>query len=53
MDNGGHPMIFETFEGKLMLIFHCPNNAAAQPRIFELEDTGETLKVIREFTGTP
>jgi arabinan endo-1,5-alpha-L-arabinosidase len=53
VDNGGHPMVFETFEGKLMLVFHWPNGPAAQPRIFELEDTGETLKVLNEFTGNP
>ena len=55
VDNGGHPMVFETFEGKLMLLFHAPNNdpANGRPRIFELEDTGETLKVVKEFTGKP
>jgi arabinan endo-1,5-alpha-L-arabinosidase len=51
-DDGGHGMLFTTFDGKLMMVLHSPNNRAAQPRIFELEDTGNTLKVVREFTGT-
>ena len=50
-DNGGHPMLFETFDGQLMLLFHAPNDRNARPRIFELEDTGDTLRVVREFTG--
>lgn len=55
VENGGHPMLFETFEGKLMLLFHAPNNDPqnGRPRIFELEDTGETLKIVKEFTGKP
>ena len=51
VDNGGHPMLFETFDGQLMLIFHAPNDRNARPRIFELEDTGDTLRVVKEFTG--
>ena len=49
--DGGHGMLFTTFDGKLMLVFHSPNNRDAQPRIFELEDTGESLKIVKEFTG--
>lgn len=49
--DGGHGMLFTTFDGKLMMVLHSPNNPQAQPHIFELEDTGETLKIIREFTG--
>jgi beta-xylosidase len=52
VENGGHPMLFTTFEGKLMLLFHAPNdNPASRPRIFEVEDTGDTLRVLKEFTG--
>ncbi|MGC9470893.1 MAG: glycoside hydrolase family 43 protein [Bacteroidales bacterium] len=50
-ENGGHGMLFTTFEGRLMMVLHAPNNPAAQPRIFEMEDTGETLRVVKEFTG--
>ncbi len=49
--DGGHGMLFQTFDGKLMMVLHSPNNRGAQPRIFELEDTGETLKVVGQFTG--
>ncbi len=49
--DGGHGMVFTAFDGKLMLILHSPNNREARPRIFELEDTGDTLKVVDEFTG--
>jgi hypothetical protein len=50
-EDGGHGMLFTTFDGKLMMVLHAPNNPDARPRIFELEDTGETLKVVKEFTG--
>lgn len=49
--DGGHGMLFTTFDGKLMMVLHSPNNIAAQPHIFELQDTGQTLEVIKEFTG--
>jgi hypothetical protein len=49
--DGGHGMLFTTFEGKLMMVLHSPNNRKAQPHILELEDTGETLKIVKEFTG--
>jgi beta-xylosidase len=51
--DGGHGMLFTTFEGKLMMVLHSPNNrpGVTRPRIFELTDTGETLKVNAEFTG--
>jgi arabinan endo-1,5-alpha-L-arabinosidase len=48
---GGHGMLFTTFDGKLMNVLHAPNNMGARPRIFEMEDTGETLRIAREFTG--
>ena len=44
-------MLFTTFDGKLMNVLHSPNDRGAQPKIFEMEDTGDTLKIIREFTG--
>lgn len=50
-NDGGHGMFFKTFEGKIMLILHSPNNNNSRPRIFEMEDTGETLRVVKEFTG--
>jgi GH43 family beta-xylosidase len=47
--DGGHGMLFKTFEGKLMMVLHTPNNPKAQPHIYEIEDTGETLKMIGEM----
>lgn len=49
--DGGHGMLFTTFEGTLMMVLHSPNNRDAQPHMFEMQDTGKTLKVVREFTG--
>jgi GH43 family beta-xylosidase len=46
-ENGGHGMIFNSFDGKLYLIIHQPNNPAGRERarIVELEDTGDTLSI--------
>ncbi len=49
--DGGHGMLFTTFDGKLMMVLHFPNNRGAQPKIFELQDTGQTLKIVNKFTG--
>jgi arabinan endo-1,5-alpha-L-arabinosidase len=48
-DDGGHGMLFETFEGKLMMVRHSPNNRNSRPHIFEMEDTGDALKIKREL----
>jgi len=48
VNDGGHPMLFETFEGKLMMVFHAPNSPQSRVHMLEMEDTGETLKVLRE-----
>lgn len=50
-NDGGHGMLFTTFDGRLMMVLHSPNDRGARPRIFQLQDTGDTLKVIGEFTG--
>lgn len=47
--NAGHGMIFRTFDGRLMLALHAPYWGETHPKIYELEDTGETLKVLREI----
>ena len=49
-DNGGHGMIFHTFEGKLMMVLHAPDGRMPRPLIFEIEDTGETLRIVRPFS---
>ena len=48
--NGGHGMIFRTFEGKLCLVFHQPNGGGTErAHFFELEDTGDMLTVKQEL----
>jgi len=46
--DGGHGMLFKTFDGKLMMALHTPNSRAAQPHFYTIEDTGNTLKVTGE-----
>ncbi len=48
---GGHPTVFETFDGRLMMSIHSPNYSDNETGVhetatfIELEDTGSTLKV--------
>ena len=48
-EDGGHGMIFKRFDGQLMLVLHAPNQTTERARLFELEDTGETLRIVRPF----
>jgi len=49
-DDGGHPMLFRTFDGRLMMALHAPNSGPGQRvHFFEMEDTGETLRIVREL----
>lgn len=49
--DGGHAMLFRSFEGTLMMVLHSPNlTPLERARIFEMEDTGETLRVVKEIT---
>jgi len=34
-----------------MAVLHSANGCEARPRIFEIEDTGERLKIVQEFGG--
>jgi GH43 family beta-xylosidase len=44
--DGGHGMIFRTFDGRLMLSLHRPNNDPDErARFYELTDTGDSLKL--------
>jgi hypothetical protein len=36
-------MVFRTFDGKPMMMLHCPNGSGARPRIFEMEDTSDRI----------
>ena len=46
--DGGHAMIFKSFEGKLFIVFHSPNSpsGAERARLYEIEDMGDSLKLI-------
>jgi GH43 family beta-xylosidase len=49
-DDGGHSMLFTRFDGQLMMTLHTPNDSRdTRIRLFEIEDTGETLRVLRPF----
>jgi hypothetical protein len=44
--DGGHPMLFQRFDGQLMMILHTPNHAPAErAKLFEVEDLGDTLRL--------
>lgn len=44
--DGGHGMIFKTFDGQLMLALHQPNSGAPERlRLLPLEDTGSELRL--------
>jgi hypothetical protein len=34
-----------------MLVLHAPDGNGPQPHIFEIEDTGETLRIVKELTS--
>lgn len=44
--NGGHGMVFTTFDGKSLLAIHQPNESPNERlRLFELEDDGFSLRI--------
>ncbi len=44
--NGGHGMIFRTFDGRLTLVLHQPNSSPDErARFFRLRDTGGALEL--------
>lgn len=43
--DGGHGMIFRTFDGRLVMAIHQPNSGKIRARLFELEDVGNTLQI--------
>lgn len=50
-ENGGHAMIFRRFDGQPCIVLHQPNSPAGAERahIYELEDCGNTLKILGEL----
>lgn len=49
-EDGGHGMIFKTFDDRLLLAFHQPNSPEGQERLklFEIEDTGGSIQLKSE-----
>ncbi|MDX1638631.1 MAG: glycoside hydrolase family 43 protein [Balneolaceae bacterium] len=50
-DDGGHPSLFRAFDGTLMMALHTPNADEERMHLFEMEDTGETLRIVKTFGG--
>jgi arabinan endo-1,5-alpha-L-arabinosidase len=48
-EDGGHAFLFHRFDGQLMMVLHAPNRDHERALLFEMEDTGETLRIIRRF----
>lgn len=49
-NDSGHGMIFKRFDGQLMLVLHSPNKRPDERgRLFELEDTGDSLRISGPF----
>jgi beta-xylosidase len=50
--DGGHSMLFHTFDNQLMMALHCPND---HPRkrilLFEMAEEGDKLRIVNEVTG--
>jgi len=47
-NDSGHGMLFESFDGKLMMVLHQPFRQA-RGKLFEMEDTGDTVRVKRQI----
>ena len=48
-EDGGHPMLFKTFDGRLAMVLHQPNRTVERARFFEMEDLGNTLRIKEEI----
>jgi beta-xylosidase len=46
-EDGGHGMLFYTFDGKLMLVLHQPNHDS-HAKLFEMLDEGDRIVILRE-----
>ena len=46
--DSGHGMLFDTFDGKLMLVLHQPfRMPLSRAKLYEMEDIGDTFGVVR------
>jgi hypothetical protein len=50
-DDGGHPMLFRAFDGRLLMAIHQPNRRVERARFFEMDDSGDSVRLVREVTG--
>lgn len=48
--DGGHGMIFKTFDGKLMMTLHQPNSGDIRAQLYELDDLGHILRIKRKLS---
>lgn len=51
-DDGGHPMLFRSFDDRLVMVIHQPNRKVERARFFEVEDLGDTLRLKGELGGS-
>ena len=51
--DGGHAMLFHSFDGQLLMALHCPNTPHTEKRLllFSMEDKAGRLAIINELTG--
>jgi hypothetical protein len=49
-NDSGHGMLFESFDGKLMMVLHQPFRQA-RGKLFEMEDTGDTVRIKRQIVN--
>ena len=47
--NGGHGMVFKTFDVKFMMTLHQPNSGDIRAQLFELDDLGHILRIKRKW----
>jgi beta-xylosidase len=48
-NDSGHGMLFQTFEGQLMMVLHRPFNNA-RGKLYEMADRGDRLEIVRQRT---
>ena len=51
-DDGGHPMLFRAFDGRLLMAIHQPNRRTERARLFEMDDSGDGVRLVREVKGS-
>ena len=48
-DDSGHGMLFHAFDGRLLLVLHHPfDGRQSKAHLYEMEDTGDTIRVKKE-----